>query len=1018
MRLLLRNHVHDTQATISGDSMMVERRLRNLFPDVVESVPVGDLRSVLSEIGRLYGVTLELLDGEIPDPHPAWQDPNYPVAMPTIEDLANKIDPPHKAYKAQLGDWLGKSELAKSHKINLKGTPAPPAPKIVGDHPRHHFSHVVHGDVANPEAETGVAYDFTNRLHPDDQKAGHKMILVAPGKDSQLKRLHVIATGPTNPEEAFGVDPHRMCAFNTDYKTATSHLGTTIVGDHPYHKDIMKNEQLLIWDWIRMHHPDEQAEHVASCPDCGAQAYSQLDINHIQDPNDPAMFYAKAEKKPKDSPLHHRTVEGGIAVYDYSHKLPPEAQKAGYRISIAGPADGQGDLHLAVDDPQDQVFARYHLWKQHGSINENSNNDRAAVLKHLEPFGMDFPAADKMCVSTLKEIASGLKPQEQARHVQSCEHCRARIQSQFTLDSRPAEEIGEDYYAKSEVPWLTRESFIAKYSKKLLDKLASACAVWIAYKDGIDEALETLIANRAALADVMDLAVKTDLYRGVAVDIDSYLAAAMVDDPVQFKQLKPAESWTTSERIARSFAAASDWHQYDPPPVGIVVRMSKEDANKRDILLAPPAQTARWFEAEIKAELTKKIKADRAVEREFLIVGKAMSAVLVDKFFTETKKSESNLLTKGELEIALEQAGVASWSQSYFRAAQFLSGRESPALDSFRKALQLEEGDVEAAALSAYGLAVTPKAREQLRAVLDLDSLQKDEPEINMACKVESGNPDADETAQAVQRAFDAGKVQQVQLGGKHSAGSMVCKDPETRQAFLLKPGSGDQSPAAGAREEESSQAQREACWWHVMQVCGVEDSYPRSDLLRLDGKPVASLELLPTTYKNLGVKRQKEPNLLPGALEPYRQRGLIHKWAVMDFVFGNPDRHSQNVMISADNRDVRLIDHGSAFAGPSFDPAGDPDSYIPYYLRAWTVKKFTDMDPEEKVQKMPRVPSLVEQELRKWLDSIDENRIQLTLESYGINPQPSLERLEELRMLAAEGPVDLQINRLWAGEA
>jgi hypothetical protein len=92
-----------------------------------------------------------------------------------------------------------------------------------------------------------------------------------------------------------------------------------------------------------------------------------------------------------------------------------------------------------------------------------------------------------------------------------------------------------------------------------------------------------------------------------------------------------------------------------------------------------------------------------------------------------------------------------------------------------------------------------------------------------------------------------------------------------------------------------------------------------------------------------------------------------------MDYVLGNPDRHSQNLMIDEDGRTLRLIDHGSALAGQSFDPAHDENSFIPYYLRAWTGMKFAQIDDAPaRLRQMPTAGIDGEKALARWLRDID----------------------------------------------
>ena len=115
-------------------------------------------------------------------------------------------------------------------------------------------------------------------------------------------------------------------------------------------------------------------------------------------------------------------------------------------------------------------------------------------------------------------------------------------------------------------------------------------------------------------------------------------------------------------------------------------------------------------------------------------------------------------------------------------------------------------------------------------------------------------------------------------------------------------------------------------------------------------------------------------------ALAPYREQGLVHKWAVLDAVLGNPDRHAANVMIDKDDKVLALIDHGSAFAGPAFDPAHDKNSFVPFYLRAWSPGSFNSLSLKSKLAQMPEVSDQVRDDLRQWLNGIHADHLQSLL--------------------------------------
>jgi GNAT superfamily N-acetyltransferase len=290
------------------------------------------------------------------------------------------------------------------------------------------------------------------------------------------------------------------------------------------------------------------------------------------------------------------------------------------------------------------------------------------------------------------------------------------------------------------------------------------------------------------------------------------------------------------------------------------------------------------------------------------------------------------------LPTAMEQAGCTSNLQKHIDAASRMLGVPSDHAFTLNKARELlhEEEDLGAAALSAFG-AYSPENMEALEVFLNDVELFKEEhiPTIE-SFKIAPVRIESTETADAVQRAIDSGYINPVKLNGKHSKGSMLAKDPQTKTIYLLKPGSGKNSPAKGVSEDPSSQSEREAGFWHVAEYIGVGNDFPRADLILVNNHQTAALELLPYNFHNLGEKKKLEPSLPIRILEPYRQNTTLFKWSLLDYVLGNPDRHSQNIMVDPDNKSVKLIDHGSALAGPSFDPSEDSNSFIPFYLRAW----------------------------------------------------------------------------------
>jgi len=302
----------------------------------------------------------------------------------------------------------------------------------------------------------------------------------------------------------------------------------------------------------------------------------------------------------------------------------------------------------------------------------------------------------------------------------------------------------------------------------------------------------------------------------------------------------------------------------------------------------------------------------------------------------------------------------------------------------------LETEDPREAAAQAANL--SPEDRQALDAVLKLFELRK-----NTGIPEVQAGPGNKKWAELLRDAWVRGEVEPIKLGGKHSSGSMLARD-EDGFLFLVKPGSGKQSPAAGARQESASQSAREAAFSQVAWALGIEQ-VPPADLVFVDGKPTAVLQMVGLDFRGLHRAQSQDKNLAVKALEPYRQSGELHAWALLDYVFGNTDRHGQNILVGpAPKNEIALIDHGSAFAGPDFDPGHDRNSFVPYYLRAWS-RNWNRLSTAEKLAAMPTCNGEADHALREWVEDVAsrQDEIRDILLRYGINPEPSLNRLRDI---------------------
>jgi hypothetical protein len=343
-------------------------------------------------------------------------------------------------------------------------------------------------------------------------------------------------------------------------------------------------------------------------------------------------------------------------------------------------------------------------------------------------------------------------------------------------------------------------------------------------------------------------------------------------------------------------------------------------------------------------------------------------------------------------------------------AATFLSGR--PVDPHIFRARLAETGDDLEAILQAAGL--TPQDKEALLGVLAITDLNKSDGPA-MPKSIKPMTPSAKELADELQWAADNSKIEEVHLGGKHSKGTLLAHDKDDNM-YLLKPGSSTNSPALGVDEEPASQSRREAAFSAVAKSWGIGD-VPQAELVSVDGKEVAAIRMLGLDYTGLARAAQKDPSLPRRAIRPYFDDGKIFRWSVLDGVLASVDRHGNNLMIN-DEGHVALIDHGSSFAGFSFNPGNDDNSFVPYYLRVWGPDKgWNKMSKDQQLASLPRLPDAMDEVLKKGVLRLDIHDLSEVLLRYGINPAPSVARLKKVQSFA-EKPSNLSVglNRMWTG--
>lgn len=372
-----------------------------------------------------------------------------------------------------------------------------------------------------------------------------------------------------------------------------------------------------------------------------------------------------------------------------------------------------------------------------------------------------------------------------------------------------------------------------------------------------------------------------------------------------------------------------------------------------------------------------------------------------------------------ESDVVSDMIGASNPFHRLIEAAKLVANRDSIPLERARYAFVRFEDDPEAAALYAVGLQDNQANRSALHAAAESSPMHKaesveDDGAVKPPHTILPTDEDSKKMVDEIINAYREHGVHKIELGGKHSKGTLIARDPRTMHVWLLKPGSGSVSPAAGVADETASQSSREAAFSHVARAWGLGEYVIRAEMLNVDNSQWAALYMLPFDYQNADKWKKADPSFLFRAMEHYRLMGVLHKLAVLDFVLGNPDRHAQNVMISR-RGEMSLIDHGSAFAGSNFAPGTDKKSFVPFYLR-YNAKNFSTLpDNKERLRMMPRVPKMVQSQIANWIADIDQEQMVEILTRFGIKPTPEILRLGQIKkLLDSDTDLDFAINMLW----
>jgi len=221
------------------------------------------------------------------------------------------------------------------------------------------------------------------------------------------------------------------------------------------------------------------------------------------------------------------------------------------------------------------------------------------------------------------------------------------------------------------------------------------------------------------------------------------------------------------------------------------------------------------------------------------------------------------------------------------------------------------------------------------------------------------------------------------------------------------------QAPAGGVTALPFFNSKLDAAFSEIASLVGDGDQFAKATVVFLDGHETAAIELADTGYKNIPFL-QKKPTGEQGVIDifkDYQDSGQMWQWSFLDYVLGNTDRHSNNILIDPETEDVKLIDHGGAFAGDGFNPGGDTKTFIPYYLRSDAPKGFNTLPPEAKLRYLAKPSAVQETQFLNWLNSIDETRVFQILREYGIDVEPFKRRFDTLKN--AKNSIGLML-KLW----
>lgn len=344
--------------------------------------------------------------------------------------------------------------------------------------------------------------------------------------------------------------------------------------------------------------------------------------------------------------------------------------------------------------------------------------------------------------------------------------------------------------------------------------------------------------------------------------------------------------------------------------------------------------------------------------------------------------------------------------EAAFKAAKFFAGGAEPVATA-REVLRIYEGDIVSAAMLAYELPMTEAMTDSINALLPLfldpdNSLEKSE--IQGVCKAVL--PHNSEDVNFLNDAIGMGDVYKVKTNGRSLDGYIV----KTKNGqWFLKPN----PPHATAHmfDNDSTPSGREEAFFEICLRWDSHHFIPAAMWITFNDEEMSAIRLLPNTFFTLDELRRKGESVrVFNAINKYNNNGLLLRWAVLDYLLGNIDRHGNNIMVG-DLDTLTLIDHGLCFAVKDFNPH-NKNVFTPYYLRYAALDGFPSMPPADRYAKFPRPHISVIRGVDDWVKGLDLDELKV-LQQYGIDAHYFELRLTDLQ--AQNSPTDF-VLKWWAG--